>query len=121
MISEANLAKMRNVIAQHGGADSDALSKTLDDLETAITSQALVMHEQIRRLNNFIVDSAEFDQIMTENSLGAALGSIGRPKQNSFSMDDVSTAVQELKDAVDAANNFANILGTAVNVAKVFI
>ncbi len=121
MLDEQNLHALRNLIAQHGGAQQQQLQAALEGLEKAIAGQALLFRKLMFELRNHQAGDAQLNSLLTQDSLNLTFQKLGLPKQNPFSVTEAESAVKELSSSIANANNFAAILSTVVKVAKVFI
>jgi hypothetical protein len=121
MITEENLVKLKTLAADHGGTDAETLTMTLRDLETAIAAQALLVRNLLLELRNRQADAAALEGILSANTLSATMGSIGAPKRNPFTVAEAEQRIEALNDSIAAANDFGQIIGRVVEVAKIFV
>jgi len=121
MLDQQNLKALKDLIAQHGGAQEQQLQEALEGLEKAIAGQALLVRNLIFELRNHQAGDAQLNALLTQNSLNAVFQALGVPKQNPFSVTEAESSIRELSDRIANSNNFAAIIGTVVKVAKLFI
>lgn len=121
MLNEQLLERISNLIEQHGGSEKAGLLGAFQDLKTALAGQALLINNQAAELRNHRVSDQAQNMILTQRTLSDLLQSLGVPKQNPFSVSEVTSATQELANEVAASNDFSNTVGKIINVAKIFI
>jgi hypothetical protein len=67
------------------------------------------------------VGSQALNAVLDANTLADSMSKLGTPTKNSFTVADVEAACNKLSNDVAQANDFKNILGAVVGIAKVFI
>jgi len=121
MMTEQSVEKLKKLIEEHAGTDTDELIGTLEDISRMIATQALLIRNMYTQLESLKVSEEVISQIVEQNTLNSLLANFSPPKRNPFSKDDAKLASEQLVEKVNSANDFAEILKSVVQVAKVFI
>jgi hypothetical protein len=123
MLSELSLNKISDLINNSNKSDDEKgeLNDAMLDIKKALTGQALLINNLATSLRNRQVNESALNNILTENTLSGLLQSIGVPKRNPFSVSEAISASESLSEEMARARDFSNILGTLINVAKIFI
>ncbi len=121
MLTGETVDKLRGLIQEFGGADKDALLEALEDVARVIGTQALLIRNMGFALDNANVGLKGIKRTLDDHSLEALFAHLGRPKRNTFSVEQAVQASENLVAKVNEAGDFAEIFKAVVDVAKVFV
>ena len=121
MLTEDAIDEIEQLIAASGGAKKQGLAEALRDLQKVIAGQSVLIAGLVAQLRNKQVGDDGLNQILDSNSLKGLFKDLGVPKENPFSVTEADQACKQVAKAIANATNFADILKSVVQVAKVFI
>ena len=121
MLTDETIDKLKGLIQTSAGADAGALLEALDDVAHVIGTQTLLIRNMGEELDNASVGLMGIARTLTAHSLDDLFANLGKPKRNTFTVEQAVQASGDLVARINKARDFSEVLKAVVDVAKVLI
>jgi hypothetical protein len=121
MLTDETIDKLKGLIQTSGGADTGVLLGALDDVAHVIGTQALLIRNMGLELDNARVGFVGIARTLEAHSLDDLFVGLGKPKRNTFTVQQAVQANEDLVAKITQARDFSEVLKAVVEVAKVLL
>jgi hypothetical protein len=121
MLNETTFQKLRQLATQKGGAEGAELLAGLDDLQKALVGQSQTIRTLLIQLDARVADQGRMRGLLESIDLAGCFARLGAPKRTSFTPAQLTSTLDELQAKIATAHSLGEIVGTVVQVAKLFV